>query len=136
LDYIFAATNRLSVATGFVFSTMNWAAHGLYTNASPQNLVNDSRTASDHYCVFADYVFTPTILAIAKTNSSILITWNTGVGKTNALQRTAGGPSGSYSNNFTDLFLLTNVIGSVTNHLDVGRATNTPSRYYRVRHVP
>jgi hypothetical protein len=36
---------------------MDWAAHGLYTNAGAQNLVNDTKTASDHFCVFADYAF-------------------------------------------------------------------------------
>jgi PKD repeat protein len=56
-DYILAATNRLSPVSGFVFSTMDWAVHGLYTNASSQNLVNDTKTASDHFCVFADYSF-------------------------------------------------------------------------------
>src|SRR5258706_739975 len=56
-DYILSATNRLTPSAGFVFSTKNWAAHGLYTNASPLNLLNDSATASDHYCVFADYNF-------------------------------------------------------------------------------
>ncbi len=56
-DYILPATNRLSPTSGFVFSTMNWAANGLYTNASPQNLTNDSKTAADHYCVFADFAF-------------------------------------------------------------------------------
>ncbi len=37
-DYILAATNRLSPTSAFEFSTMDWAAHGFYTNASPQNL--------------------------------------------------------------------------------------------------
>ena len=54
-DYILAATNRLAPSSGYVFSTRNWASHGLYTNASPQNLVNDSRTGSDHYSVFVKY---------------------------------------------------------------------------------
>ena len=54
-DYILAAINRLSPISGFVFSTMDWAAHGLYTNGSPQNLANDSRTSSDHYSVLATY---------------------------------------------------------------------------------
>jgi hypothetical protein len=31
---------------------------------------------------------------------------------------------------------VTNTIGSLTNYLDSGGATNTPSRYYRVRLVP
>src|ERR1043166_2638294 len=56
-DYIWASTNRLSPLSGLIFSTGNQAINGLYTNASPQNLVNDSATASDHYPVFANYLF-------------------------------------------------------------------------------
>jgi endonuclease/exonuclease/phosphatase family metal-dependent hydrolase len=67
-DYIWAATNRLAPytvanigsvppTTNVVFSTMDWAARGLYTNASPANLVNDSKTASDHYSVIVNYFF-------------------------------------------------------------------------------
>jgi pectate lyase len=56
-DYILAATNRLAPLCGYVFSSTAWAMHGLYTNVSTANLVNDSQTASGHYCVFADYVF-------------------------------------------------------------------------------
>ena len=59
----------------------------------------------------------------------------TGPGKTNALERTAGA-AGSYSNNFAGIFTVTNTIGTVTNHLDVGAATNSPAFYYRVRLVP
>jgi hypothetical protein len=45
--------------------------------------------------------------------------------------------NGSYStNNFADIFAVTNTVGTVTNYLDVGGATNSPSRYYRVRLVP
>jgi len=44
---------------------------------------------------------------------------------------------GSYStNNFADIFLVTNTTGSVTNFLDAGAATNNPARFYRVRLVP
>ncbi|HUI07800.1 MAG TPA: endonuclease/exonuclease/phosphatase family protein [Verrucomicrobiae bacterium] len=69
-DHVLPSTNRISttysataacIVTGYVFSTMDWAAHGLYTNASSQNLVNDSQTASDHYCVQVTYWF-PTSL--------------------------------------------------------------------------
>jgi endonuclease/exonuclease/phosphatase family metal-dependent hydrolase len=63
-DYILAATNRLSPASGYVFSTADWAAHGLYTNAGPQNLPGDSATASDHYNAVAVYNFS--------TNGSLL----------------------------------------------------------------
>lgn len=57
----------------------------------------------------------------------------TGAGKTNVLQRTAGGSSGSFStNNFT----VTNTVGTTTNYIDVGAATNVPAFYYRVQFAP
>jgi PKD repeat protein len=56
-DYVLAATNRLAPVSGLVFSTFDWAAHGLYTNASPQNLVTDSYTADDHFDVLVTYSF-------------------------------------------------------------------------------
>jgi hypothetical protein len=60
-------------------------------------------------------------------------------GATNTLQAAAGGGSGGYSTNgFTDIFVVTNntTIGTVTNYLDLGAATNRPARYYRARLVP
>ena len=74
------------------------------------------------------------ITAIAKESNDIRITWMTGTGKTNALERTAG-VAGSFSNNFS---VVTNIVttGSTTNVLDVGGATNVPAFYYRVRLVP
>ena len=56
--------------------------------------------------------------------------------KTNALQVAAGDMSGSFTDNFFDIFTVTNTVGSVTNYLDLGAATNFPARYYRVRLVP
>jgi T5SS/PEP-CTERM-associated repeat protein len=77
------------------------------------------------------------ITGIVQQANNILVTWATSPGQTNELQVTAGGPGGCYStNNFTAIFAVTNTVGSVTNYLDVGGATNTPSRYYRVRLVP
>jgi len=76
------------------------------------------------------------ITSIAKQSNNILITWLTTPGRTNELQATPGGLRGSYStNNFTPIFTVTNTVGSVTNYLDIGGATNS-SRYYRVRMVP
>jgi beta-glucanase (GH16 family) len=76
------------------------------------------------------------ITSVIRTNNDVRITWMMGSGKTNALQATTGG-SGSYATNgFSDLFVVTNTLGTVTNHLDVGGATNIPARYYRVRLVP
>ncbi len=74
------------------------------------------------------------ITDIHREANNIRVTWMTGIGRTNALQRA---PGGSYlTNNFAAIFTVTNTVGTVTNHLDVGAATNTPARYYRVRLVP
>ena len=77
------------------------------------------------------------ITAIAREKNNIRVTWMMGAGKTNVLQVVNGGTTGSFSvNNFTDLFAVTNTVGTATNYLDVGAATNSPSRFYRVRLVP
>jgi PKD repeat protein len=76
------------------------------------------------------------ITSIVPTGNDLRITWNTGIGKTNALQVTTGTVGGSYSTNFADLFVVTNTIGTVTNYLDAGATTNAATRYYRVRLVP
>jgi hypothetical protein len=51
------------------------------------------------------------------------------------LQRTAGA-SGSFSNNFATIFTVANTVGTTTNYLDLGAATNVPAFFYRVRLVP
>jgi hypothetical protein len=79
------------------------------------------------------------VTSITPQGNDLLITWLMGQGATNALQAAAGGVGGAYTNNgFTDVFIVTNSVppGTVTNFLDVGGATNKPSRYYRVRLVP
>ena len=50
--------------------------------------------------------------------------------------QTVAGESGYSNNGFTDIFIVTNTTGTVTNYLDIGVATNVPARYYRVRLVP
>ena len=76
------------------------------------------------------------ITDIHREGNDIRVTWTTGTDKTNALERSAGGLNGSYSNNFAPIFTVTNTTGTITNHLDVGAATNLPPLYYRVRLVP
>jgi PKD repeat protein len=77
------------------------------------------------------------ITSIAKQGTNVVVTWMTGVGKTNALQVTTGGSGGSYATNgFADLVIITNTVGTVTNGTDVGGATSSATRYYRVRLVP
>ena len=71
------------------------------------------------------------ITSIARLSTSILITWMTGIGKTNALERATG-----LTNTFAAIFTVTNTVGTSTNYLDIGAATNVPAFYYRVRLVP
>jgi beta-glucanase (GH16 family) len=76
------------------------------------------------------------ITSVATEANDIRVTWMMGSGKTNALQATSGDPDGGYLTNFTDIFTVTNTVGSTTNYLDLGANTNAPARYYRVRLVP
>lgn len=73
------------------------------------------------------------ITSLVATGNDMLVTWTTAAGKTNALQAAVGG---EYTDNFSDIFIVTNTTGPVTNYLDTGGATNAASRYYRVRLVP
>ena len=76
------------------------------------------------------------ITSIAHEGADFRITWMTGIGRTNALQLAPGDASGSYLNNFNDLFIVTDAVSTTTNYLDFGATTNGPARYYRVRLVP
>jgi hypothetical protein len=74
-----------------------------------------------------------------RQGSDVLITWTTAGAHTNAVQATAGDGNGGYATNFTDISSPIIVTGSgdvTTNYTDAGGATNSPSRYYRVRLVP
>lgn len=75
------------------------------------------------------------ITSVVSTGDDILVNWMTGIGRTNALQ-SAAGDGGYYTNGFADIFTVTNAVGTTTNYLDIGAATNVPSRYYRIRLVP
>jgi len=77
-DRVLAATNRLSPVSGQVFSTFDWASHGLYTNASPQNLVNDSLTADDHFDVMVTYSFPTSETNFSVSPTSLAATGNPG----------------------------------------------------------
>jgi Bacterial TSP3 repeat len=77
------------------------------------------------------------ITSVATQGSDVLIAWMMGPGKTNALQAASGAGDGSYqTNGFATIFTVANTVGTTTNYLDVGGATNQPARYYRVRLVP
>jgi hypothetical protein len=74
------------------------------------------------------------ITSIVRTNSDLLITWMTGNGLPTALQYRSG--SGYNTNSFTDIFVVTNMTGTVTNYLDSGAATNVLPRFYRAHLAP
>ena len=76
------------------------------------------------------------IISIARQGQGFRVTWMSGIGTTNVLQVASGDDCGGYSDNFIDLFGVTNAVGATTNYLDAGAATNFPARYYRVRLVP
>src|SRR5207249_5799705 len=71
------------------------------------------------------------ITSIMREANNIRVTWTCGPGKTNALQRAT-----AITNNFAAIFTVTNTVGTTTNSLDLGAATNVPAFYYRVRLVP
>ena len=75
------------------------------------------------------------ITSVVPEGNNLKINWTMGSGRTNALQFSPGAP-GSYTTNFTDIFTVTNTVGTATNYLDIGAATNFPARYYRIRLVP
>jgi len=79
------------------------------------------------------------VTSITQLGNNVLVTWLTTGGKTNVLQFTKGAAGGVYSNNFTALspVIVPGGVGlTTTNYLDIGGATNSPTRYYRVRLVP
>jgi plastocyanin len=77
------------------------------------------------------------VTSVTREADDIRVNWVTGgLCKTNALQRATGPADGSYTNNFADIFTLTNTLTLATNYVDVGAGTNFPARYYRVRLVP
>jgi hypothetical protein len=59
-------------------------------------------------------------------------------GRSNFVQVTVGDAGGGFSNNFADITspMIVPGLGPVTaNYLDIGGATNAPSRFYRIRLV-
>jgi polygalacturonase len=80
------------------------------------------------------------VKSVASQGDDVVITWTTSGGHTNAVQATGGAADGSYATDgFADIS--TGIVApgtgdETTNYVDVGGATNFPSRYYRVRLVP
>jgi uncharacterized repeat protein (TIGR01451 family) len=81
------------------------------------------------------------IISVAAQGPDMLITWATVGGQTNIVQVKNGEADGNYStNDFADILdsqtIVTGSGDTTANYTDTGGATNTPSRYYRIRLVP
>jgi hypothetical protein len=79
------------------------------------------------------------ITSVTREGNDLRITWLMAPGQTNTLQASCGGIHGDCTTNgFADICIVTNstTAGCITNYLDVGAATNVPSRYYRARFSP
>ncbi|HUI08025.1 MAG TPA: cellulase family glycosylhydrolase [Verrucomicrobiae bacterium] len=81
------------------------------------------------------------IISVSQVEMNIDVRWSTAGNHTNALQAVSAGAGGSYTNEFEDVLGAEQIIISgsgdtTTNYVDVGAATNRPSRFYRVRLVP
>jgi len=81
------------------------------------------------------------VVSVVKTGADVNVTWRTAGGHTNIVQVTNGDAAGGYgTNNFQDIPASQTILpgsgDTSTNYIDLGGATNAPSRYYRVRLVP
>lgn len=76
------------------------------------------------------------VISIVRQNTNnVNLTWTTVGGHSYVVQTNSPLPGGSYTNNFANLSLLFNVLGtgpSSTNYVHLGGATNSPSLFYRV----
>jgi len=74
------------------------------------------------------------ITSVTPINNDVLITWRAGAGTTNVVQRTS-----ILTNGFFDIsapYAIPAGTEILTNHLDVGGATNPASQFYRIRLQP
>jgi hypothetical protein len=78
-------------------------------------------------------------VSIQAQSNDVNIVWTTPGGRTNRVEATNGDANGGYSNNFMNIsgpIIIGPYGDAVTNSIDVGGATNRPSRFYRVRMMP
>ena len=147
-----AANNTISDPTTITALTpiQSWSLHYFGNNNSSGAAADTADPDGDGQDNMAEFLAgtDPTnsasfshIISVTAQGPDMLITWATAGGHTNIVQVTSGDADGSYStNNFADILdSQTIVTGSgdvTTNYTDTGGATNTPSRYYRIRLVP
>ncbi len=133
-----AGTGFIDVQNGkLVFSSGVLQADKLVMTNSCSSFVHIGGTLIVRSVVLDPKTFR--ILSVTPQGKDMLVTWMMGPGATNTLQVTSGDGNGNYATNgFTDIFIVTNntTVGTLTNYLDIGGATNKPSRYYRARLAP
>jgi len=78
------------------------------------------------------------IISETPSGSDVVLTWQTGGGRTDVVQATNGQINGSYSNNFQDVgsVIVPGSGDAIATYTDTGGATNVPARYYRIRLGP
>jgi fibronectin-binding autotransporter adhesin len=74
------------------------------------------------------------ITTVVVEDDDVRVVWSTAGGKTNAVQ--AGPAVGGTYSDISPSILILGTGDAATNYLDMGGATNTANRYYRVRLVP
>ncbi len=134
-----------------------WQIH-YFTNTANQAAAPDADPSGDGMSNTNKFLtgFNPTnsaaylhVISIARANITNInvtylgangdSTWSPGIAsRTNVLEFTSGTASGGYSNDFastgqTNILSGGTGLGVVTNMVDPGGATSSPSRYYRVR---
>jgi ELWxxDGT repeat protein len=76
------------------------------------------------------------VTSVSRQGNNVSLAWTSPGGMTNVAQAGNGDPSSGLTNNFTDcsLFMVAPTGELVNmNYLDIGGATNEPSRFYRIR---
>jgi len=133
-------TSMITTSTNPLFiggdQTMGQYFHGRIDEVRVYNRALSAAEIQTDMNTPVGYIAPFQVSSIVQQGNDMLLTWTTVGGKTNVLQAANGADNGGYSNNFTDIFTVTNTVSAVTNYLDVGAATNFPARYYRVRLLP
>jgi hypothetical protein len=76
------------------------------------------------------------VASLIRLGKDLSIVWQAGGGRTNAVQASDSLGGGGNFNDIGPALMLPGSGDVITNYLDVGGATNSPSRFYRVRLVP
>jgi len=107
---------------------------------TPVNCMAVDAVGNQTNCTFYVAVLILQINSITPQGDDVLLTWTMPQGCTGVVQATGGDINGGYNGSFTDISAPVFVPGDsffttlfTTNYLDIGGATNIPSRFYRIR---